>query len=485
MKKMIVYIIIGIVLFSLFSYKLIEVPRGLTIDESAFGYNAVLLSNTLRDENQRFLPVFVLSINGTDWRQPVMQYYLTFLFKLFGPSVYLLRLASVIITILTALLLYYLVQKLKNSNLALISLLFFITTPIIMIHSHMGLDNIAVLPFTLAWLIGIYHFQKERDYKYLILSAISLGIGFYAHKSMRSFSTGWIALTLVYIGTDYFKSLNFSTIKKRIKPLIIFSVFAAPFYLIVPYLEFKYAGAVLGSTDAKIDSVYKFMHSYLASFDPSFLFVKGDELPHHSTGVHGMLLLASLPAFLVGIPRMIKKRGFHLLILISFFVGPLILGFPGSVHRASRLIALVPSYSIISAFGIHYLFKGRVVYRVFASAVLILILINYFDFTKYYWNSYADDTYHLFYETRDEKAYKYLHKESQSRKLVPYMMYSEAESEETTQAFMRSIYFPEPLAFIQKVGDLPKNGMLMTHNSKVEGLNKLDTEIAGYLFYTN
>jgi hypothetical protein len=76
MKQLLIWIIISSLVAFIFSYRLLQVPLGLTADEGAFGLNAVLLSNTLRDENNRFLPFFVLSLNGTDWRQPVTQYYL-------------------------------------------------------------------------------------------------------------------------------------------------------------------------------------------------------------------------------------------------------------------------------------------------------------------------------------------------------------------------------------------------------------------------
>jgi 4-amino-4-deoxy-L-arabinose transferase-like glycosyltransferase len=88
----------------------------LTDDEAAFGYNAVLLSRTAHDESGRFLPFFVLSLDGQDWRQPVTQYYLTALFKIFSPSVFLLRFSSVLVAITSAVLLYLLSLQLFNRH---------------------------------------------------------------------------------------------------------------------------------------------------------------------------------------------------------------------------------------------------------------------------------------------------------------------------------------------------------------------------------
>src|SRR3989344_1171156 len=142
-----------ILIFSIifFSFRLSRVPSGVTSDEAAFGYNAVLLSKTLHDENNRFLPIFVLSLNGADWRQPVTQYYLTAFFRLFGSSVFNLRYSSVVITLVSAGLLYYLSYKAGGHKLALFSSFIFLTTPLIMIQSHLGLDNIMPVPFTIIW----------------------------------------------------------------------------------------------------------------------------------------------------------------------------------------------------------------------------------------------------------------------------------------------------------------------------------------------
>lgn len=64
-------VILTIFLALFFSYKITSIPTGLTVDESAFGYNAALLAKTAHDENGRFLPIFVHSTKQTDWRQPV------------------------------------------------------------------------------------------------------------------------------------------------------------------------------------------------------------------------------------------------------------------------------------------------------------------------------------------------------------------------------------------------------------------------------
>ena len=73
-KKIGIWLFVLTLIGTFFAYRLNKVPKGLTVDEAAFGYNAVLLSETYHDENGRFLPFFVLFFEGKDWRQPVTQY---------------------------------------------------------------------------------------------------------------------------------------------------------------------------------------------------------------------------------------------------------------------------------------------------------------------------------------------------------------------------------------------------------------------------
>src|SRR3989338_6070784 len=178
LKKALIYFILVTFLFLFFSYRLLDVPKNLTLDEEGFGYNAVLLGETLRDETGRFLPIFALSLDNRDYRQPIAQYYQVLFFKVFGASVYNFKFTSVTIIVLSAVLIFILGKLLFNLKAAIFSTLFFISTPVIMIHSHLGLDNIYPIPFILIWLITFYKYEKSKSLKYLIISGASLGVAF-------------------------------------------------------------------------------------------------------------------------------------------------------------------------------------------------------------------------------------------------------------------------------------------------------------------
>lgn len=470
-KKTLIKIFILIV-FSLFfclffSYQLLEVPMGLTSDETALGYNAVLLSRTGHDENGRFLPVFVLSNGGTDWKQPVTQYYLAILFYVFKPSLFLLRFSSVLITLISSILIFKFSKEAFNLKYAIIAITIFLTTPLVMIQSHLGLDNIMPIPFTIIWIYGLFLFEKTKKYKFLFFSALSLGISFYTYKGMRAVFPIWYLLSLIYI----FKK----PLLKNIRPILIFSLFSLPFLLISSFLNHRYPGAIYGGATPKIDNIYNFLYPYLSSFDLTFLFIKGDDLLFHSTGYHGFFLLASLPLFLAGIYKSIKKDKFSRFVLLTFFTTPLLYGMVNSVHRASRLMCLIPFYSIICIYGFQQLMDiGKKYKIIIALFLLTTFTINYYDFFHFYHHDYAKLTQSLIGDLRYYLSFKELKNYSEKLNLKPYI------AQNISNTFFESIYFKNNPLYISQDLPSPQGSILLTNRYQIDGMTNLNIDMPYY-----
>lgn len=484
MKKIIIYILIAAALIGFFSYKLTQVPNGITPDEGAFGYNGVLLSRTLRDENGRHFPIFVLSLGESDWRQPVTQYFITFIFRVLGPSLFNLRLTAVLTTVASIFLIYFLGKKLLENEVGgIVAAVLLGTTPIILIQSHLGLDNITLVPFVLGWLFALFLYTKTKKNFWLTLSAVAIGIGFYSYKGMRIYVPVWVIATLVFLAKDWLIRRNKKTFRSSLKSILYFAIPLVPFFAIIPFLEYFYSGAVLNNEHLVFEGFYKLFYPYLAAFDPSFLFIKGDDLLYHSTGIHGMYLLASLPFFIFGLIYSWKKSAFWKFIIICFFAGPLLFGLLGSVHRASRMLEEVPLYALISAFGFVHLWKQKT--KLVLAALIIVFAINYFDFLHYYLWDYGPATEHIFNcFSCSEIQYKTLKNDSTKLNLVPFVDSVSAKSEGETEWFARSIYFPnKPNLWDGDKNNLPKDGILMTDNSNIKYLKLID-HVGGMYYYT-
>lgn len=479
--------IIGLILVgALFSYRLTIVPPGLTVDEVAFGFNAALLAESLHDQNGRFMPLFVHAIDGKQWLQPVTQYFMAGFFKLFGTSIFNLRGTSVVITLMSIYLLFFLANRLHGKFFAFVTSLIFLTTPLIMIQSHMALDNIMPIPFTVLWLLGIYLFRKTARFKYLILAGVSLGIGFYTYKGMRAIVPIWSTLTLVYLGWDLVK--KHLTVKNS-KPVLYFSLSLLPFVLVIPYLHSQYPGAVFAGVRPTSMPWYEYVYPYLSNYDPTFLFIKGDATPYHSTGRHGMFLLASLPFFLVGLYQAISREKYWVLILTAFLTAPLLYGIVGSVHRASRIMAVIPLYALIASLGATWLWeqkKSLVNLKIFVALVILLMAFNYYDFLKYYWFTYPKFTLNVFGDMQNNKSYKILAEESKKRGLTPYILKGVYVADGEHAHFYEAIYFEDKInQWPEDNRATPNGSILLTNREIIEGMDRVDIKIPAYYLQIN
>lgn len=465
----------------LYTTRILDVPPGINGDEATLGYNAALISKTLRDENGSLLPLFVSTHEGKDWKQPVSIYATSLAFSIFGPSYFTLRSVSVFFVLVSALLIFILLKELLDSRFAILGSLIFMTIPAVIIQSHLALENIAPIPFVTFWILMLVRYQKNGNEKYLFLSAISLGLSLYSYQAMRIIAPVFISLTILYLIL-----LSDSFFRKRwIKPVTIFILGVLPFVLFFLVVRKEYPGALGAHNRPSFPQSYQeFILPYLSSYDLSFLFIQGDSTLYHSTGKHGIFLLASLPLFISGVYGCIKGKGLILrLILIAFFTAPFFFGLVGSVHRGSRLLAILPLYTIIATIGL----KGflEVNAKNLRAGILILIstlmLVNFLDFTVDFWFKYPHrvkaifpSNVHITFETFYKKS-----KDLGKKSLIQHDLY---ENRKYDAKFFEKVYFPQGLQ-TWRVGDNLEPGsmvLISAHNLPIAerlGAKKIETEL--------
>lgn len=449
----------------LYTFRLLEVPTGLTVDEAAFGYNAALLSETGRDENSRSWPVFVLSIEGKDWRQPVTEYFVVFLYKLFGPSVFLLRFSSVLIAVISLWLIYKLAETVLGKKSGLWAVLVLGSSPLFFIHARLGLDNIMPVPFTILWLWTISKFLKTGTKNWLLLSGLALGVAFYTYKGMRAIVPLWSFLSIIMIVKKVGWQKWFGV------EVLYFVVSILPFVLMIPILDHFYAGAVMGGSRPAGNSIYELASAYLSSYDWSYLFVRGDITLYHSTGLHGVLLLATLPLLVIGLVSILKKLDNpKILILYSLIIAPLFYGFVGSQHRFSRLLALLPMLVLLIVNGIVWIrdYKGKA-YKYLVTILLLLSFLNFGDFLKYYFVTYPGVTQSLVGEMKGYKDFEVLKKVAEQKKLDPVISNTIGDKTNQSHNFYQAVYFGKLLPTRNDDLGAVEGEILLTQREKIVG----------------
>lgn len=479
MNKLIIFFLIFYVAgFLFFSFKITDVPPGINGDEAVIGYNAALIAKTGHDSSGKVLPLFSKMMDSSDWKQPVTLYSTIIGFKLFGISFFNLRMVSVVFVLLGGTIIFFLAEELFDLKIAVISLLIFVTTPIVMIQSHLAMENIAPVPFVAFWLLMLVKYEKEFQAKYLILAGLSLGLALYSYLGMRLIVPVLAAGTLLYI---FF--LNFTRKTRKLKShLLFFVLIIIPFFMALFLVKSKYQGAVLGLYHPYTISTYQqLLLPFISSFDPSFLYFSGDTTPYHSTGRHGVLLLATLPLFLAGLIGVIRK-GTSMLIFISvvFFSIPVLYGLASDIHRGSRLLALLPLYSVITSAGFITLFKlrNKLVKISLVSLFILLILLNYADFLRDYWYEYPKRVKSEFakpYHFLFDRAYQL----SKKKNSQVFIQHDFRAINSTAIDFFEIIYFPNKLKLWQEGQPLPDNGILIASEGNLSIINVGKKEIFG------
>lgn len=456
-KKLVVAFFITTSLWFLFTYKLTDVPPGINGDEAVIGYNAALISRTGKDARGNFLPFFSSIKDSLDWKQPITIYATAIAFKLFGPSYFTLRAVSVIFALLSASLIFLLIDQIRGFKLALVGLFIFATTPIIMIQSHLALENIAPIPFISLWLLMLYQYFKKQNLRYMIVAAVSLGFALYSYLGLRLIIIPLIILSLAFL---YF-------IDRR-RAWFTFVISVSPFIILLFLVKSQYPGAILGLfRPHSIASYQELIMPYISSFDPSFLFITGDVTPYHSTGKHGVFLLATLPLFILGVIKIIQKRNpFLTFVLTAFFIIPLFFGLGSNIHRGSRLLSLVPLFEIVATIGFEYILALKNIFTkiLLTAFIALLILLNFGDFLNDYWYYYPQRVKQEF-AVPVHKAFESLEKLSKENNLKPLIQNDLPLQNPNAFSFFEQSYFPNKLERWMKNDLFPEGSVIFVDST--------------------
>ncbi len=472
-KLMAVILALVIIGWFLFTFRITQVPPGINGDEADIGYSAALVSQTGHDALGRLMPLFTTALKPDDWKQPVSFYSEVLAFYLFGPSFFILRAVSVGFALAGGVLIFLLVKELLDFKMAVIGFLIYISIPIIMIQSHLALENIASVPFVALWLWMLAKYKKDKKIRFLFVAGISMGISLYSYFGFRLIVPVLSVMTIYLLWyLSSFKNI------KSLKPISIFCLTVAPFVIIMVLVKNQYPGAMFGyGRPSKIVSYQELAEPFLSSFDPTFLFIRGDITPYHSTGRHGMFLLATLPLFSLGIFKIIQKKDpFLLFVLMVFFFSPLLYSFVPALHRASRLLVLIPPFVVIATVGFKTLLtiKNKFWKLTLSTVIILLLLINYNEFLNDYWYEYPKRVRNNFMKPI-HLAFEKLQQISIKNNLKPLYQSDFVPSDIAAYKFFEKVYFPKGLEYWSPNSPIPDKSVLIVHESvaKEESNKKL------------
>lgn len=424
------YYLLSILLiaFVLRFYLLGSIPVGFSNDEASLGYNAYSILKTGKDEHGTSFPLAFKAFG--EYKAPLYIYLTVPMVSLFNLNEEAVRLPSAIFGFLTVILLYALTKKLfNNQNIAFCAAFALATLPWHLQFTRIAYEgSLVVFLLTSATFCFIKGFD---DKKFLIISFVLFTLTFYSHYAVRLF----IPLFILLLQIIYRNKLLL------VKKTFIISIFSALLILIplVPFLFSKAglsrAGYISFTTDKGIlfsinekraehlwsnykislpaivlhnkliDYSKKFIENYLAHFDPSFLFVKGDEDKLFQTPYSGLIPISFLPLLFAGLIKLIKEKGVPRLVVLGWlFLAPIpssLTRLPASSNRA--FIMVIPISIII---GLGFITLLNLFNKKYKLILIFWLLIISFEYLLYL------DSYYIHLAIKNEGDRRFSSKEA-------------------------------------------------------------------------
>lgn len=415
-KHVLLLVTIILAAFILRVWQLGQNPPSLYWDEVSQAVNSYSILTTGKDEHQEFLPLARFKAFG-DYKAPVYIYADVFSLAVFGKNEFAVRFPSALFGTLTVFITFLLVRELfyKEKNREIVSL----TAAFLLAISpwHIQLSRAAyeanIATFFTILAVWLFFYALRKHVYFLIFSAISFVLAFYAFNAHRIF----IPLLIVLLTVLYHKTiLNHK--KQVIIAGIIGLVLLIPFfqYFQTPESKLRFQEVNIFSDLSVIEKANEriayadnniaakvfdnrrvlfsmlFVKHYFDFVNPVYLFFTGDENPRFSLQDNGLLYLFELPFLLLGAYILLTARDKRTLLLGGWFLlAPIAAATARETPHALRSETLIPIYQIVSAIGIAsvitliqkskkplllYLFSGVAILTV--SISMLFFLHNYY-----------------------------------------------------------------------------------------------------------
>lgn len=401
----IIFILIFIVFLATRLYHLDMVPQGVHIDEAAVAYNAINIANYGVDRYLNPFPLYFLNFDGG---QSAMYTYLgAILVKIFGYSLFLIRIPAVLFGLLTLIFGTLLAKELGGKRFSLLIALLITICPYFFMASRFGLDcNLMLGLFTTSIYVLLKAILNEKISLY-VLAGILFGLTLY------TYAISYLLIPLVLIGLTiyliYTKKLN---IKKVL-------AFGLPLFLLaIPMiLNVLINASIIDEIKTSFFTIPKMNNDRTSEIALSNIFTNitqmgtyltNDNLIYNAFPSFGTLYLFSIPLVILGI-ILIFKRGvislktkkfnnnmYIAIIFISMFVGLLFIKDGFVINKGNAIFICLVLFLGIGIVKVMQLLKN------YAFIIIIIYLLaftyfGYFYFCRYpvvyYPQAYFMDTY--------------------------------------------------------------------------------------------
>jgi hypothetical protein len=321
-----------------------DAPPGFFSDEASVAYDAQGIATDLRDEHGDLLPIFFRSFG--QWRGSLFVYAMAAVFKVAGPGVVQARFVSATASLLTAVLLALLVQRLFGARwLSVGTFAVVAVTPWLFTSGRLAFEPVA-LPAVLAGFLLLWQRADQTERWYFGAAAgFVLGLTVYAAIVAWLFAPLLcLALVLAELPRVRWRLLLATALGVDLAVLpMLFFLPAHPGMLTARYQTVQ----VWQPGHPLLENVGRTWRVYTSGFSPEYLF-------DHATWVQGGEFFAVLaPALAVGLFALWQLRGerFWRLVVLGLLFAPIPSSLASDFSHDFRNIEDVPFYLTIMALG--------------------------------------------------------------------------------------------------------------------------------------
>lgn len=339
-------------------------PVYLVNDEVFGAIQTLSLVATGRSVGGEFLPVYFRGLEFPPGRDPLCIYVTALFLKALPISEVSLRLPTALLGVSNIVLVWILGQRLwGRRSFSMLTAALLAMTPAHFILSRIAIPTLWSVPWLLGWLIGLSDYVESRRPKALFIAMLCLGMAIYGYLGTA------MIVPLYFAGTIAF--LFFSLAERSLRPyVVLIAGFTAPLCFLAYWqlvhperwtelFDYYMTGSTVmnhgtplltASGVPNFAAIQERVTAYWNYFDPSFLFLAGDDSPRYSTGRAGVFLLSAAVFLPLGIYRAAHHAGIGKLLVYCFFATPITAALGGQI-QIQRVLPLVAFGSLISAWG--------------------------------------------------------------------------------------------------------------------------------------
>ena len=382
-----------IIVFSLFAFvilssfiNLFKITLALHVDEVGMFHDAKLIAKYGYERHLQRFPVYLINYGGG--QSVLYAYIMALIIKLFGDSIYLIRLPIAIFRIISFIFIYKLVENEEDKLKRIVYLFIFANVPFFIMNAGIGLDCNLLVHFAIISVSLLINAILKKKNSYLFLSGIFFGLSLYTYA--LSYIILPILLLLLIIYLLYTKAINIKQIILFLIPIIALAVPLILFVLVnqgiieeihgvitIPKLP-EYRGNELNVSNIK-DIGYLL-----------FVIIIHDRFAYNSIRYFGTIFYISIPFAIYGflseidkLKESIKTKTFNYstIILLLFISGiiPLALVDKVNVNKANILLFPVVYFVAVGIINIFNDRKNLIMSVMFTYLFMTAIFLNYYS----------------------------------------------------------------------------------------------------------